>query len=146
MVIFSTLLMGLGLFGAPPPEIRTIARGTFSGLQEPMQLAVTNQSQWTELWARHSVRNEPRTPAPEIDFSKETILLVTLGQQRTGGYSVEITGVEQQEGKTVVLVSTREPKPGGLNIQVLTAPFHIVAVPKIRGEPAFKEARKPSAN
>lgn len=114
-----------------------MAKGNFSGIQEPAQMVVTNATQWAEIWAKHSAQKRPAEPVPEIDFEKETVLFVALGQKRTGGYAVEIAEVKRMEGKVEVLVKTRKPKPGGFQLQALTAPFHAVAVPKISGAVKF---------
>ena len=132
------LILIAGVNSAEPVKIRTIARGNFSGIQSPTELVVTNTAQWTELWKKHSARRTPSTPPPEIDFEKESVLFVTLGQKHSGGYSVEITALREANGKIEILVKTRAPKPGGLQLQAITAPFHIAAVPKLTGPAKFK--------
>jgi hypothetical protein len=119
-------------------NVKVIAKGAFSGIQEPKQIVVTNATQWAELWQKHSVKREPKPQAPEIDFSKQTVLFVSLGEKRTGGYGVEIADVKKDNGKTEVTVKTKSPKPGGFQIQAITAPFVIVAIPKVEGEVQFK--------
>ena len=120
-----------------PSKIRPIAKGGFSGFQEPAQIVVTNSTQWAELWRKHSAKQIPAKPAPEVNFDKESVLFVSLGQKRSGGYSVEITGLEQTAGKAKVLVKTQAPKPGGMQLQAITSPFHIVAVPRLTGPVSF---------
>ena len=120
-----------------PSKIRPIAKGGFSGFQEPAQIVITNSTQWAELWRKHSAKQIPAKPAPEVNFDKESVLFVSLGQKRSGGYSVEITGLEQTAGKAKVLVKTQAPKPGGMQLQAITSPFHIVAVPRLTGPVSF---------
>jgi len=122
-------------------DMRTVVKGSFSGIQEECRLVVTNQAGWDAVWKRHTVKKTPKEPAPEVNFEKETVLAAAQGQQRTGGFSIEIAGVEQQGEKTIVTVRERKPKPGGITIQALTAPIHIVAVPKISGEVEFKSGK-----
>lgn len=138
--VCAVLLLTATLFAAETnqPAIKVIAKGAFSGIQEAKQIVITNQTQWAEVWQKHNLRNEPKRPAPEIDFKKQTVLFVTLGQKRTGGYSIDIVDVSPKDGKTEVLLRTGAPKPGSMSLQALTAPFAIVAVPKIEGEVAFK--------
>jgi hypothetical protein len=120
------------------PQMRTIAKGAFSGMQEPAELVITNKTQWAEIWKRHSAQGEPKKEAPDVDFTKETVLFVSAGRKSTGGYGVEISGFQTKSGKTEVMIIEKKPRPGGLNIQALTAPFHIVAVPAISGEVKFR--------
>src|SRR4051812_8691506 len=83
-------------------RFKVIAKGALSGIQEPKQLLITNATQWAEIWQKHSVRNEPKPPLPEIDFSKQSVLFVALGQKRTGGYAVAITDLQKKGEKTEV--------------------------------------------
>jgi hypothetical protein len=132
------LLWCAGARAADTNSMRTIFKGAFSGIQEESQIVVTNRIDWEKVWKRHGARSEPKEPAPEIDFKKETVLVVAQGQKRTGGYSIEIAEVRRKDGKAQVLVKSKAPKPGGLTIQALTAPIHIVAVPKLDAKVEFK--------
>jgi hypothetical protein len=116
---------------ADPIKLRTIEQGNFSGVQTAAQLVVTNSIQWQELWAKHSAQKVPVGKAPEINFDQETILFVALGRQSTGGHKIEIAEVKPTRDKTEVFVRSTAPRPGGFRLQALSAPFHIVAVPKI---------------
>jgi hypothetical protein len=120
-----------------PRAMRTIAKGGFSGIQEPIQLVVTNATQWKEIWQKHSAREKPLKAPLEFDFEKETLLFVSLGKKPTGGHSVQITDFRQSDEKAEVTVQVRGPKPGAIQLQALTAPFHIVAVPKVTGPVKF---------
>lgn len=112
---------------AEPIEFREIAKGSMSGLKEPTRLVVTNETQWSQVWQKHSFGRTPKPPVPKVNFKEEMVLFVTLGQRNTGGYSVAIQRIEQEEGKVVVHVDTKSPAPGAITLQVLTAPFHVVA-------------------
>ena len=86
--------------GAEPLELRNIAKGGVSGIVEARQLVVTNAAEWTKLWTAHRANVRGDTKLPEIDFAKEMVVFVALGQQRTGGYAVQIVKVEPS-GKTL---------------------------------------------
>jgi hypothetical protein len=135
-----SLMMITGSFGAEPeePKIRTLAKGAFSGIEKATELVVTNSTQWAEVWKKHSAQQQPAKALPEVDFKTNSVVLVALGRKPTGGYAVEVSDVRSSEGKTEILVKTRAPKPGGIQLQALSAPFHIVAVPKISGPVKFK--------
>jgi hypothetical protein len=125
-------------FAEETNRLKTLEKGHFSGIQEALRLVITNKTQWEELWGRHNAQKIPKPAAPEIDFTKESLVFVSSGRKRTGGYSIEISEVRRSADKTEVLVTEKEPKPGGFNIQALTAPFHIVQVPKLEGEIKFR--------
>lgn len=131
MTLCALLTILSSVSAAEPIKMRTLAQGNFSGLQTAINLVVTNSAQWREIWNKHSVQRTPAQAAPEVDFQKESVLIVTAGQKRSGGHRIEIAEVRQTGEKVQVLVKTRAAKPGGIQIQALTAPFHIAAIPKV---------------
>ena len=111
------------------PVIRTIDKGTRSGMKEAFQISVTDQERFKELWTKHTSQRDPAPPAPTIDFEKETVLWVSAGQKNTGGYRIDILQVEQNEDEMVVKYAATSPEEGAITTQALTAPFHIAVVP-----------------
>ncbi len=127
----ATLLAACVTVGqAEPVPFRTLAKGSFSGIQEPKEELVKDKSKWEELWALHAKTIKPAPTPPEVDFSKEMVVFVTMGRQRTGGYKIEISRIETSQDTLKIYVTRTTPRPGGMAIQSLTAPFYIVAIPK----------------
>jgi hypothetical protein len=136
LIILTFLILNVD--SADLVKIRTVAQGNFSGVQTPTQIAVTNATQWQELWAKHSAQRKPAENAPEINFDQETVLFAALGRRNTGGYKIEIADVKRTGDTTEAVVNIHAPKAGGIRLQALTAPFHIVAIPKVNGPVKFK--------
>lgn len=128
------LLVGMTAFAE---EIKTIDKGAFGAIDQPLKLVVTNKTQWTELWGKHNANKLPKPEAPEIDFNKKSLIFVSAGRKTTGGYTIEIIDVRRSKDKVEVVVSTKGPKEGALTIQALTAPFHIVEVARIESPFTF---------
>ena len=106
--------------------IRSLDKGASSQVDAARQAAVQSAAEWNTLWSQHA---GDRAKGP-VDFTKEMVLAVFLGTRPTAGFSVEIVGA-REEGATLI-VSYREtrPQPGSVAAQVLTSPYHLVAVPK----------------
>lgn len=119
-------------------EVRTVAQGAFSGIQQPTLLVITNKAGLQEVWSRHTARKEPLLPPPQIDFSKEMVLFAGSGRKNTGGHRIQVDSVKKEDAKMVVDVRTEGPKPGGFSIQAITSPFHIVAIPATTNEIEFR--------
>ncbi|MBO8172378.1 MAG: protease complex subunit PrcB family protein [Bacillaceae bacterium] len=66
-----------------------------------------------------------------------TYLLVSWGEKKTGGYTVNIDSIEEYPDKLVVHVSYQ--KPDGMVIQVITYPFDLVSIPKTDKEIVFEK-------
>ena len=129
-LVIGVLLVGMTAFA---DEIKTIGKGAFGAVDQPLQVVVTNKTQWADLWTKHIADKLPKPEPPEIDFSKHSVIFVSAGRKTTGGYTIEVTDVRRSKDKTEIVVTTKGPKEGGLTIQALTAPFHIVEVARIEG-------------
>lgn len=125
MVLAATLAVGV----RADEGLRSLARGSQSGVKKADQVVVKSQAEWAALWKQHA--GEARADElPKVDWSKEMVLGVFMGTRTTGGYAIQITGAREQAGKLVVQVEAKVPKPGGFVTQSITSPFHLVAVPK----------------
>jgi hypothetical protein len=69
---------------------------------------------------------------PSVDFGQFGVLLVSMGRQRTGGFSLRLaeTPAEQVGDELTVNVQWREPAPGAFVTQALTSPCLLVKVSK----------------
>lgn len=65
-----------------------------------------------------------------VDFSKYNVVAVSMGQQRSGGYSITIKKVTVEGNTAQVLVKKTAPEPGAMVTMALTAPYCIAAIPK----------------
>ena len=109
-------------------SFQTVVKGSRSGVREPLQIVIRSQAEWDALWKRHvSIETNP-PPPPAIDFNKQIVIGVFLGEKPTGGYDVEIIRTEQSDGALVIHYREKSPLPGTIAIQALTQPFHIIQV------------------
>ncbi len=108
--------------------ITHIAGGSYCGIEESKTKAVTSASDWEEIWAVIHRDIRPERAAPEIDFSRETVVGVFLGTRSTGGYSVEIIDASLHNGKLEVIYKTKSPSPGDMVSMAITQPFHVISV------------------
>lgn len=118
-----------------PSSQRTIARGSQSNIDAPRQAVARTQAEWTALWKAHDFDK----PVPAVDFSREMVVAVFMGSRPTAGYSVEITSVDERRSATVVSYRETMPARGAIAAQVITFPFHIVAVPNRSGDVTFEK-------
>ena len=115
--------------------MRTIDKGAQSNVDDRLTATARTEPEWTALWKKHNFDK----PVPSVDFSKEMVVAVFMGSRPTAGFAVEITSVAERNGKLVVAYKEAAPAPGAISAQVLTAPYHIVAVPKSSAPVAFEK-------
>ena len=143
-IVCLALLALLDCTGAEGPQslpIRSLAKGALSGSREARQEIIRKPADWETLWGQHVTSAGAATKIPAVDFSKEMVIVATAGTQRTGGHAIEIVRVEKDDKKLRVFIKQTAPPPGAMTLQVLTAPFHFVAVPRSDLPPEFVAAK-----
>ncbi len=87
-------------------------------------------------WSRHlsalsgaAGRAQPALPA-NLDWQRESVVLVGIGPRRSAGYSLELASPAQvQAGELRLQMTVREPAPGSFQAMSLTQPcsYYLVA-------------------
>jgi hypothetical protein len=105
---------------------KTIEKGDHSNIDEAKQVVARTEAEWTRLWQQHA----PDRPRPAVDFSREMVVGVFMGSRPNAGYSTAILGTTTANGALIVRYTEAQPKPGTVSAQILTFPYHLVAIPK----------------
>jgi len=119
------------------PAMKTVDKGEHSNMDDAAQVVAKSAQEWQQLWQKHL----PDRPRPTIDFSKEMVVGVFLGSRPTAGYVLEIVSATQESGTLVVRYRESAPPRGAMTAQVLTSPYHLVAVPFFPGGVKFEKAQ-----
>jgi hypothetical protein len=116
-----------------------LGKGSQSGVRERKFVVIKSESDWKALWNSHASLSVPPKKPPLVDFQTEMIVAVFSGEKSTGGYSIEITRIEEDSTKHALEVIVHESKPpsGAMVIQALTQPYHIVKLTRIELPVAF---------
>ncbi len=120
------------------PLFTTLARGSYSGIDQSVDITITSQEKWEELWNEvHRDYLSPVPALPEVDFAAETVAAAFMGSRPTGGYSIEIEKICRQQGKYTAVVRTVSPQPGEMLTMAITRPFHIIKIDRPEMEIEF---------
>lgn len=65
---------------------------------------------------------------PKIDFTKERVVALFLGQKSSGGFSIKVRDVSEKGDKVYVTVQETSPKAGENVTMALTNPYTIVKI------------------
>src|SRR5688572_17512819 len=105
-----------------------------SAVEEKFRLVVRDRATWLGLWKRiyqHIPSNGPYPELPEVDFSREMLVVAAMGLQPTSGYSIIIdSAYERDDRLEVVVKSVITVKCYGV-LMMVTAPLDIVRLPKM---------------
>ncbi|MCE9591161.1 MAG: protease complex subunit PrcB family protein [Planctomycetes bacterium] len=129
-------MMGLaGCASTPTEEVRPQAQavpifraaaGDEPGLTRPGVVYLNSRSKLGDLHA-------PEAEKLSVDFVKEAMIVVALGERPTGGYWVRITGVRRVGHVLIAQATCSRPGPGSAAAQVVTHPFAAAVIPAQSG-------------
>ena len=110
-----------------PVEFSLLATGTMSEHEGGRAVElITDEAGWRRTWEKVGAGR----PIPDVSFDTRAVVVAYQGQQSTGGYSIEITGIRRTGTVLAVTVSERRPASGSLTTQVITSPFVAVSIPR----------------
>ena len=69
-----------------------------------------------------------------LDFGKYDLVIVALGEQPTGGYSVTIESIQLDGGELAVTGKASAPGPDAVTTQALTYPYSAVSIPNTKAD------------
>jgi len=124
--MMALLLTAFLMMQSPAGAPRTIEKGDQSNVDDAKQVLVRTEAEWTKLWTQHN----PDRPRPSVDFSKEMVVAVFMGSRPNAGFSTSIVSATAGNGALIVRYTEKMPGAGTVSAQILTFPFHLVAIPK----------------
>lgn len=85
---------------------------------------VDNEDEPLQNWAE-----ENKTTAGEYQYpDNENIYMIAAGEQNTGGYSIEITEEEVNEGILTITYTVHSPGPDDVVTQAISYPYLLIEV------------------
>lgn len=114
----------------------------------PFRLVIRNRDEFSDFWKGLTAKVPPGQWAPslpEIDFSKEMIVVAAMGERPSSGYSIIIDGACEVDGHVEVFISSVEGvfSCGALQMAVVTAPADAVRIPTTDLPIVFRETQVP---
>lgn len=107
--------------------MRTLSQISNSMILTPRYVVAQDAESFRMLWLEHMGSSDTM---PMVDFSQEMVVAAFMGEQNSGGYSVTIAEVAEAEQRLRVKVSKTEPADDQMVIQMITAPAHLIAIPR----------------
>lgn len=102
--------------------------GTNSAIDYFRTAVITSEGDWRALWREHTANRHPAPAAPPIDFRRQMVVGVFLGQRPSGGYQVEIAEIKTLPDQIAVEYREVRPNPhAGVSLAV-TQPFVLRAI------------------
>lgn len=109
------------------PLARQVTASDHCGLTSPGLLYLSEADQVAALTSLPA-QTVNLSPLTELDFNREHLVIVSLGQKMTGGYGVTLRGSEQLGAELRLEMTLTSPAADGFVTQVLTTPCAVLAV------------------
>lgn len=124
----------------PPVQWRTVAEGVNSRILTFDQRILSSESDWAKFYAQMvGLESVQQNMVPRFaDFSKQDIIVVHMGQQRTSGYRTYVSTISRPRADTkLVEVMLTSPPSGLILAQQLTSPYVVIVVDRTTGNFEF---------
>jgi hypothetical protein len=118
---------------SPEPRQRSLFQG---GISQRARLVIRTRDEFTKFWTEAS---SYKVAPPEVDFSREMIVVAAMGQQPSSGYHIVIDGACEVDNHIEVSVRSLNFGKCGMQLGVITAPVHIVRLPQTQLPVVFQE-------
>jgi hypothetical protein len=108
------------------------------------RLVIKNRDEFSDFWKRLTAPVPPGQwvpPLPEIDFSKEMVVVAAMGARPTSGYWTIIDGACEVDGQVEVFVSNVEDASCTGQLAILTYPADAVRIPQTDLPIVFRETQ-----
>ena len=123
---------GLKLYGRRTSYLR-------GGISQRARLVIRDRAEFNELWNNKIMSNlSDKPPLPEVDFSREMLIVAAMGQQPSP-YEIIIDSACEVDNQLEVLVRSTKFLPCGLYPGLLPQTVDIVRLPKTDLPVVFRE-------
>lgn len=116
------------------------------GSDNAFRLVIKNRDEFRDFWKRLTAPIAPGNwvpPLPEIDFSKEMLVVAAMGPRPSSGYVIMVDGACEVDGHVEVFISNVDTPVCGAQLGVLTAPADVVRLPRTDLPIVFRETQVP---
>jgi hypothetical protein len=112
---------------------------TYSGMIARERQVIGNEASWAVVWDQAMSPLSPRPEVPQVDFSREMVVLAAMGEQTSGGFAIGVKNVAQEGDTLEVTIMETSPGPSCGVTSALTQPFTAVRVARAEREVRFVE-------
>jgi hypothetical protein len=113
----------------------------YSRLEASARVVIRSPTEWTRY--QELLGGAPDgAPVPAVDFERDMVILVAMGQRPTGGYQIEVSQVVRADTLLTATVTETAPGRSCMTTQAFTAPAVAVRVPRFAGQVRFREIRR----
>jgi hypothetical protein len=108
------------------------------GISRRARLVIRNRDEFTQLWNEITSSTSDKPPLPEVDFSREMLVVAATGPEKEA-HGLLIDSACEVNNQFEVIVRDTKALPCGASIGLLPQPVDIVRLPKTDLPVVFRE-------
>lgn len=118
-----------------------VLQDNYSGGIAPDTLIIKDRKSLQKFFSKVNRTRKPGLPLPEVDFTKEMILIYCSGEQPLGN-AVSLSVVEENDQELILKTTTVETRKEKSASTALVSPFSVYRMPLTNKRISFKEEQK----
>ncbi len=118
-----------------------LVQDAYGGPVEPQIMVIKEPKGLQKIYTQINMTRRPGFPVPNIDFSKETVVAICMGEKNTGGFSVDVAGIRETKEGVTVMVKEIGPAAGDMVTMAISQPFCIIKIPVAKKEITFEKVK-----
>ncbi|MCH7523715.1 MAG: protease complex subunit PrcB family protein [Bacteroidetes bacterium] len=107
----------------------TLAEDFYGGMTDSKFIVIKDETTLNEIYKLINKSKSPGIKIPIINFEKETVLVLFLGEKTSGGHSISVEQILDENEKLIVKYKVTLPKLGEMVTTVMTQPYCIIKIP-----------------
>lgn len=119
-----------------PMEI--ILDGTYCSIEAKREVLLNSNDDYQKLMTEVYSNLDQMPRIPVVDFNKNSVIAVFIGNRSNGGYMVTIDSVIEGSKNLNVNITETTPGKNCVVTDAITRPFSLVKIPKTELKPVFK--------
>jgi hypothetical protein len=100
---------------------------------------IRDGDEWRDVWKTIFEPSFRKPRLPEIDFSREMVVVVGLGERPSSGYKILIDSAYERDDQLEIGVFSESPGHNCVALTVMTQPVDIAVLPKVERSVVFRE-------
>jgi len=111
---------------------------SYGGYHNQQFLIVKNNEALTKIYNQVNLFRKPGFPKPKIDFDKNMVIGLFLGEKKYGGYSISVNSIAKTKNNLIIYYKIDKPNQNGLKTMAINNPFYFCTLKKTDKKVIFK--------
>ena len=118
-------------------KLTLLLQDNYSGTDVAETLVIMDVKALKSFYSKINRTRKPGIPVPEVDFTKEMVLIHCSGEQTNGKHAL-LSVIEENENEVIISTSVQKSKKSGTS-SALISPFSVYKMPLTQKVISFKK-------